>query len=242
MIDGKLEKCIGIIEDFFPKISSNPYMSCSWGKDSIVLLWILKKKIGVDIPVVFLNSGYALPDIYEFRDYIIREWDIDYIEVQNEVDYLQIVNTFGLPDVNRDMGKQDEIVMSIKKNELNKLTKKMNFDGHFWGIRAAESKRRKKFLMKYSPIFTSKKENISRCAPLAWVTDIELWSMIDRYDIPYCSVYDKTMFQKREKIRNSGWLTTDGANYNGRISFLKYYYPDYYEKLVEINSEVKSYV
>ena len=51
----------------------------SMGKDSTALLWLMRKAFlgAVPIPVVQLDTGMELPEVYEFRDRIAREWQLD---------------------------------------------------------------------------------------------------------------------------------------------------------------------
>ena len=51
----------------------------SMGKDSTALLWLMRKAfLGVvPMPVVQLDTGMELPEVYEFRDRIAREWNLD---------------------------------------------------------------------------------------------------------------------------------------------------------------------
>ncbi len=51
----------------------------SMGKDSTVLLWLMRKAFlgRVPFPVVQLDTGMELPEVYAFRDRIAREWELD---------------------------------------------------------------------------------------------------------------------------------------------------------------------
>ncbi|MBV8750120.1 MAG: sulfate adenylyltransferase subunit CysD [Candidatus Eremiobacteraeota bacterium] len=51
----------------------------SMGKDSTALLWLMRKAFlgAVPFPVVQLDTGMELPEVYEFRDRIAREWQLD---------------------------------------------------------------------------------------------------------------------------------------------------------------------
>ena len=49
------------------------------GKDSTALLWLMRKAFlgDVPMPVVQLDTGMELPEVYAFRDRIAREWNLD---------------------------------------------------------------------------------------------------------------------------------------------------------------------
>nr|MDQ6926826.1 phosphoadenosine phosphosulfate reductase family protein [Candidatus Eremiobacteraeota bacterium] len=51
----------------------------SMGKDSTALLWLIRKAFlgAVPMPVVQLDTGMELPEVYDFRDRIAREWNLD---------------------------------------------------------------------------------------------------------------------------------------------------------------------
>lgn len=58
----------------------------STGKDSTTSLWLCKKAFygKIPFPVIHIDTGYKFPQIYEFRDKIVKEWDLDLIIAQNE--------------------------------------------------------------------------------------------------------------------------------------------------------------
>jgi phosphoadenosine phosphosulfate reductase len=215
-----------------------PYLSCSWGKDSVFLLWCMLR-IKPDIPVVYMNSNYAFPETYELRDRLVKEWNLNYIELPAAVDYAEIIQEFGLPDITRTQAQQKRVVDILKKNRANTWSQEHGYDGNFWGIRADESRARLKLIQHKGDLFRSK-DGLWRCSPLAHIKIRELWWMIDHYQIPYSHVYDKTLFFPRHQIRNAGWLTTDGAAH-GRIAWLKHYYPDKYYLLAAQYPEIRSY-
>lgn len=51
----------------------------SMGKDSTALLWLMRKAFlgKIPFPVVQLDTGMELPEVYAFRDRIAREWELD---------------------------------------------------------------------------------------------------------------------------------------------------------------------
>ena len=233
----KIKKITDIIEEALEKVSS-PYISCSWGKDSTVMLWACLK-INSDIPIMFMDSGYYLPDIYEFRNYIIEKWKIkNYIEITGKTDYIQYCKKVGLPGINRI--NQDASVKKIKKDKADKFLSDNNFDCSFIGIRADESRKRTWLIKKYGHFFQNK-NNIFRCYPLAYCTYSDIWNIIIENNIPHCKIYDKTGILDKKQIRSSGWVSTDGAN-RGQIVWIKKYYPEYFNKLQIEFPIIRSYL
>src|SRR6201984_3886505 len=60
-------------------------MLWSVGKDSSVMLWLLRKAFfgHVPIPCVHVDTSYKIPEMIAFRDRLVREWGIDLVIGQN---------------------------------------------------------------------------------------------------------------------------------------------------------------
>jgi len=217
-----------------------PYLSCSFGKDSVVLLHLVMQ-YAPDIAVVFINSGYCFPDTYEVRDKFIRDYHINLVEIQQPHDYMDIIDQYGLPD-DRTPTQQDKVVRLLKKDLANEWAKANGYDGHFWGMRKEESAGRRVMLNNRGPLFRAQAAGLWRCAPLADWRWEDIWAYIHAYDVPYSGIYDKHGFCDPRQIRNTSWVTTDGAAHNGRVAWLKYYYPELYAKLAEQVPEIRLYV
>lgn len=217
------------------------YISCSWGKDSILVVHLIISKYP-DTKVVFMNSGYALSDIYKFRNYYLKEYGIkNYIELKCPHDYAKLNIQYGLPSIDRSISDHEKVKNIIKKDVIEEWAVENNFDCCFWGIRADETAGRKKLLRRHGLLY--KVSNIAKCSPIGWWSNEDVWNIIDYYGLPYSEIYNKEMkpFFIRNNIKNGGYLTTDKAN-QGRLIWLKKFYPDDYNKLSSMFEEVKRYV
>jgi sulfate adenylyltransferase subunit 2 len=69
---------IAIVRDAY-RLFAPSCVLWSMGKDSTVLLWLMRKAFlgRVPFPVVQLDTGMELPEVYAFRDRIAREWELD---------------------------------------------------------------------------------------------------------------------------------------------------------------------
>lgn len=69
-----------IIREAFRRVTPLA-MLWSLGKDSNVMLWLVRKAFfgRVPFPVVLLDTGNELDEVYAFRDRYVREWGLDYI-------------------------------------------------------------------------------------------------------------------------------------------------------------------
>jgi len=232
----KIDVVLSVINEALNNYA-HPYLSMSWGKDSMFLLYFVRQ-IKPDIPVIYVNSGYALPDTYILRDLIIKEWNLNYHEILQEIDYIELCNTIGLPS-ERSKNEQKKAVQSIKKNVLDEFALNHSFDLCFWGIRNDESKGREMMYRKNG--FFIQTTEINKCHPIALISLEQLWYFYDYFKIPLNQIYTKTKFLNKFQIRNTGWLSNDGAEI-GKVLWLKYYYPDYFNKLSKLFPYVRKYV
>ena len=76
-------------------------MLWSIGKDSTVLLWLVKKAFfgHVPFPLIHINTHYKIPEMIEYRDRLTKEWHLNMVVGVNE-EALALKATF--PDGNVD--------------------------------------------------------------------------------------------------------------------------------------------
>src|ERR1700688_3911481 len=61
-------------------------MLWSIGKDSTVLLWLARKAFfgHVPFPLVHVDTTYKIPSMIEYRDKVVRDWNLTLIVGKNE--------------------------------------------------------------------------------------------------------------------------------------------------------------
>ncbi|RIH99889.1 hypothetical protein B9J77_04330 [candidate division NPL-UPA2 bacterium Unc8] len=61
-------------------------MLWSIGKDSMTLLWLSRKAFygRIPFPIVHLDTGYQLRQIYRFRDEYAKKWNFNLIVAKNQ--------------------------------------------------------------------------------------------------------------------------------------------------------------
>lgn len=239
-INKKLIKSYETVEKCFDRYKQ-PYISCSWGKDSSLTMYIVTRA-HPETPVIYMNSGYAMKDTYKFRDWFLENVGIEnYYEVKCPEDYIKLNLKYGLPSIDRTETDQEKVKKIIKKDVLDDFAREHGWDCCIWGIRAEEAPGRRILLRKKGLLYES--NGIGKCSPIGWWKGREVWEAIDSLNIPYNPLYDKEMppFFTRATIKNSGWLTTDKAN-QGRLVWMKRFYPNEYEKIKKLFPEVRNYV
>jgi len=142
----------------------NPYISCSFGKDSSVLLHLMLS-VKKDIPVYcFVCEQTEMLDNY---DEVIGFW----------------VDKCNLQLIDFDQSN------SLKINKMSKLSKSIDCDSFFNGIRAEESKNRRIALRKYGKFHLMKSSGKYRIAPLAWWETEDIMTYVLNQDLPLLDTY-----------------------------------------------------
>jgi sulfate adenylyltransferase subunit 2 len=108
-----------------------PAVLWSTGKDSSAVLWLCKKAFfgKIPFPVIHIDTGYKFPQMYEFRDRLAKEWDLDLIITKNNK-----AKELGIGPNN---GKLD-CCMALKTDALKKCLEDEGFDSLILAIRRDE--------------------------------------------------------------------------------------------------------
>ncbi|HEY0792335.1 MAG TPA: sulfate adenylyltransferase subunit CysD [Chthoniobacterales bacterium] len=176
----------------------------SVGKDSSVLLWLLRKAFfgHVPIPCVHVDTSFKLPEMIVFRDRLASEWKLDLVVGQNRA-ALAEGRTFPNGQVTR-----VECCGLLKKDALQSVIEEKGYDAVIVGIRRDEEGTRAK-----ERYFSPRNQNFEwdfrdqppelwdqfktdyepgthlRVHPLLHWTELNVWEYIDREGIPVVDLY-----------------------------------------------------
>lgn len=176
----------------------------SIGKDSSVLLWLIRKAFfgSVPFPCVHVDTGFKIPEMIQFRDRMAKEWNLDLVVHRNEP-ALAARETF--PD-----GKLTRVdcCMALKRNPLKEVIAREQYKAVLVGIRRDEegtrakeryfSPRDSEFQWDFRdqpPEFwgqfqTDYPEHTHlRVHPLLHWTEMNIWEYIEREKIPILDLY-----------------------------------------------------
>lgn len=174
-------------------------MLWSLGKDSNVMVWLAKKAFfgRVPFPVILLDTGNELDEVYAFRDRYVEEWGLDYINAEcpgyDETDPTLPANARAA---------------ERKTLGLRRIIEKHDFRGIFLGIRRDEQAVRGKERV-FSPrdeagdwdykdqppeFWDQFKTDFApgthvRIHPLLQWTEVDIWRYIQREQIPVVPLY-----------------------------------------------------
>jgi len=188
-----------IIRDAFNKYDK-PAMLWSAGKDSTTLAYLVKKAFlgKAPVPAIYLDTGYHFDEMYEFRDELAEEWDLNLVIAKNEAAEEKGIT----PD--------DKLkCCGVRKTDaLKNIMDEEGFDALFLGIRRDEHGVRAKE-RKFSPRdedfqwnykdqppelwdqYKGKREagQHLRVHPLLSWTELDVWKYIKREDLPVNPLY-----------------------------------------------------
>ena len=172
----------------------------SVGKDSTVLLHLIRKSFfgRVPFPVVYIDTGKHFKEMYEFRDRLAKEWNLNLIISRNEE-----ADRLGI-------GPKDKFeCCNIRKTEaLKKTIREYGFEALLLGIRRDEhgvrakeryiSPRDENFRWNYEDQppeiwdqYKTKSDEKThlRVHPLLHWTELDVWLYVKREGLPVNPLY-----------------------------------------------------
>ena len=206
-------------------------VSTSWGKDSVAMAALALEVLG-PVPLLHLASPYALPGYDETVAWFRERTTVHVLDASRSlVEYIAWCKAIGLPH-ERDRGVQQRVVAEIKRDRGTQWCHDHGFGVQALGMRISEGGPRAAMLRAKGPVY-GLKDGTWKCNPLAYWTGQDVWAYIVSRCLPYNRrLYDaETHGETRESIRNTGWLSTDGAQ-QGRIAWLKQHFPAEYRVLL----------
>ena len=179
-------------------------MLWSIGKDSTVLLWLARKAFfgHVPFPLVHVDTTYKIPTMIEYRDRLVKEWNLQLVVGKNEA-----VLKSGVTYPN---GKATRVECcgTLKKDGLKQVLEAKGYTGVIVGVRRDEEPTRAKERY-FSPRDKNMEWNVTdqppefwdqfktdyeagthiRIHPLLHWTELNVWEYIHREGIPVIDLY-----------------------------------------------------
>lgn len=231
MIKGKIEKALSIIAENLVK-SKRPIIWSSFGKDSIVLIDLIRK-ISTNVPILFQRE-YSCPEKYEHAERLIKKYNLSvysyppmntalqYINNQDGSIEWEVQNYYSYTN-----GTNYTIPTGIVDNPRSKVcclekiySKPFSLTQYLWDTQFIGHKDTDKDSF-YNSLklqdYVYKKMGLPTCVfPLKDWTDNDIWEYIDCNNLNY---------NKKRYIRT-------GESWRGQYKNTKYN-PDYFECCLE---------
>ncbi len=199
-LDQLENKSIYIIREAYKKFRD---MAMLWsiGKDSTVLMWLVRKRFfgKVPFPAIHCDTTFKFKEIIEFREKYAKEWGLDLIVRKNEEALKQGMNS--------SKGRFN-CCNALKTNALQLVMDQYKFKALLVGIRRDEegsrgkeryfSPRGKDFKWNYKEqppeLWDQFKTDVDdqmhmRVHPLLHWNELDIWEYIKRENIPTLSLY-----------------------------------------------------
>jgi sulfate adenylyltransferase subunit 2 len=195
----KLEfEAISIIRDSFSK-SLNPVMMYSIGKDSSVLLHLIRKAFypsNVPFPLLHIDTKWKFKEMIKFRDYIKNKFKLNIITYtnkngkefnpQNDKNYTDVMKTQALKDA-LDKYQFDIIYGGARRDEEISRSKErivsIRGRGHLWNPK----NQKPEIWNLYN--YEIDKDQTLRVFPLSNWTELDIWNYIKQEKIEIVSLY-----------------------------------------------------
>lgn len=174
---------------------SNPLISCSWGKDSVALLHMIRK-IDKNIPVLYIDTGIEFPENRGYMELIQKEWNLKIYTVTPKQTFWEIVEKWGYPPEARESNKtgyrKPRCCKILKMDPYRDFLKKNNFDLVFVGLTSGEGRqRRMPYLITGDVTYYNKSEGVDKCIPLLWWLPNDVFEYFKLENIPLNPCYEK---------------------------------------------------
>lgn len=159
------------------------FIAFTGGKDSTVLLHVVKSVIGIQTPLkaLFIDNNNEFEQIYNFVNKMTILYNLElYKQINNitvpKVGFFQ--RLFKNPLTGLDCCGESKV------NALKEAVKKLDIELLFVGLRWDEQPAR------YVERIFVQKETHARVHPIAPFTEKDIWDYVKLFNIPYCTLYD----------------------------------------------------
>lgn len=218
-LEQKINLSLRRIEQFYNKTDGKVYISFSGGKDSTVLLHLVRS-LYPDCKAVFADTGLEFPEI---RSFVKTKENVEC--VKPEMHFKEVIKKYGFPVISKEVSQKVYEIRNTNSDKLRdkrlhgdskgngKLSKKWHFvvDAPFKCsdrcCHVMKKRPMKKIKNLYPIIGTMASESSLRkmkwlekgcnsftgkvqSTPISFWTEKDIWDYIKSRDIPYSKIYD----------------------------------------------------
>jgi len=201
-----IDEAIRITKHHFNKV--NAHIAFSGGKASLVTAWLVLQHSD-QFDSLYLYYENTLNEHLENVEYVRKffKWvkerfrNIKCIEMIPNSQFItpwKIWKTFGFPKEGRSSGYEPICCVLLKELPCKYVIEKFNINLEFLGVQFTESRTRQTTLDFLGAIRRHYRlgrnieiPTVTRCFPIAWFTDLELWQLIEKWKLPKNPVYEK---------------------------------------------------
>jgi 3'-phosphoadenosine 5'-phosphosulfate sulfotransferase (PAPS reductase)/FAD synthetase len=112
-LEQKIDHAAGVVSSFSARTGGSIFASFSGGKDSTVMLDIIRRFVDKNVPAVFCNTGNEYPEVVKF----VRQTD-NVTVIRPEIHIRQIIEKYGFPLISKE---QSQYIRQAKHTNSEKL-------------------------------------------------------------------------------------------------------------------------
>lgn len=120
--DQKLDHAVATVENFFSRLDGRCFVSFSGGKDSTVLLDLVRRFVDKNCPAVFCNTGAEYPDVVNF----VHSFD-NVIIIKPKQTFKEVIEQRGFPLVSKEQSRYIRQARHTNSDKLRAM--RLNADG-----------------------------------------------------------------------------------------------------------------
>ena len=187
-LEEKIKLSQKILKKTFVKWPKEKVAICfTGGKDSTVLLSLTREYFAGQIPcpVLFIEESH-FPEVYEFVGKLKKDWNFNLIVAKDEKSLAEYKKT-------NDLERKKELACLLKINAIKKALAEHRFSALIVGIRWDEHPARAK------ESYFSLRPDHTRVHPILHFSEQDIWDYIKKFNVPYCSLYNKGFRSLGEK-------------------------------------------
>lgn len=204
------DAALRVIETALAQYPGPSFVACSFGKDSLVMLSLVRQ-VDPDVPVVWFDGGLydEWPETYPFVQDVTQRWGLRLITVRPQRSLVEQWRVAGVPWA-RHTQAEAEYTRQFK-HAIAEAVAAYGFTLGFVGMRMDESPHRRRLLSRRGPLYWHKGDGIYRCCPLWNWPVADLWAYARTAGIPEHPLYAKlggALYQHSGKTRGQKRLGT----------------------------------
>lgn len=127
--DQKLDHSVATVENFFSRLDGRCFVSFSGGKDSTVLLDLVRRFVDKNCLAVFCNTGAEYPDVVKF----VHEFDNVRI-IKPKQTFKEVIEQRGFPLVSKEQSRYIRQARHTKSEKLRSMRMNENGEKKRFGI------------------------------------------------------------------------------------------------------------
>ena len=175
----KIAKSKDVLKEALERFPGKIALAWTGGKDSTTTLHLLREVGGGQVPVPVLNidTSVKFKEIYEFRDRLASEWQLDLIIERNE----EALKTIQIAE------DKEECCLRLKAEVIARSLVKYGWQALITGTRWDEHPDRAQeeyFSHRDAPPHY-------RVQPILHFTELDIWQYIRSNYVPFCSLYNR---------------------------------------------------